>query len=323
MKNLILISIICFILSNDSFAQTNLDSNAIYINATQLLINDILLNQKFASKEFKKIIDARKLYIGPEIFHKLDSVYTKLDTSNFYVTTKLIRRFDILAKNKTVNDSDERFYASCRFYLYLHRSMGELLDDLMDKDLVKKEMLKKANPDAVYYKFLQQIKPKENSTIIDIGSGSGLLPLLLSKLDMPLNIYINELDITSFNIILNYIEPKSNGTTIKAIEGKKKSTNCENIEADVITAVNTVHHFKKKDKMMQSVKKSMNSNTRLLILENNKFRIGDATNAERERQCKLAMSDDELTQVFVKNNFKINEKKALSQHGLTLYELGI
>ncbi|HRI32986.1 MAG TPA: hypothetical protein PLD02_04485, partial [Saprospiraceae bacterium] len=57
------------------------------------------------------------------------------------------------------------------------------------------------------------------------------------------------------------------GTIYKSWKGSSTSTGMEDSTFDKIIIRNTFHHFRKKDKMLQSIMKSMNDETELIILE--------------------------------------------------------
>lgn len=110
---------------------------------------------------------------------------------------------------------------------------------------------------------------KENESIAEIGAGTGLFSLLIYLNDSNNKIFVNEID----ENFLRYFQRELlkghvdfNQSEINLIIGDKKNTNLPE-PVDKIIIRNTFHHFKKKKKMIRSIKSSLKLDGTLFIQE--------------------------------------------------------
>ncbi len=147
----------------------------------------------------------------------------------------------------------------------------QILFDLCQLDLLKKVSPYNINPGQNISDEIAFLSLKPGDKIAEIGAGSGAMSLLIASIPIPIDIYINELDrevterIEQKSLFIKSLCAQSN---IKVVWGSDKSTRLEEGQIDVIFMRNSFHHFKRKKKMLQSIKHSLAPDGRVVLTEN-------------------------------------------------------
>jgi len=153
------------------------------------------------------------------------------------------------------------------------------------------------------YKELDFYNLQEEDIIVDIGAGFGTLGALLLKANFTDYIYMTETNSLKRAVMKRINKAYfTNGPALKIVKGKKKSVNIK-VKADKIIVRNSFHHFKKKEKMLKSIKSIMDAGTELLIYE----RIITAEDPN-PTGCKLYMDHDLILQYFEDAGFSLKEE---------------
>jgi len=181
-------------------------------------------------------------------------------------------------------------------------------------ELYKLGILKSKYPfvidsDALFYQELLTYKIKKSEKIAEIGAGTGMFGLSAKLLFEDLEWTFNEIDNSSIKLIENLlpkhkeiISPKG----LSVIKGKKNSTNLEGKVYDKIIIRQTLHHFKKMDEMLASIKKSMDKNTELYLFETYR----DDFENEEDMHCDALMFKKDILKAMTRNGLQlISESK--------------
>lgn len=183
----------------------------------------------------------------------------------------------------------------------------ELLDLILE-DILKPTYPYVLNANTEMYKEIEFYKINNNDKIGEIGAGNGTFSIILGMLNKELNISINEL---SYSFI-KYIEQKVSknnvlfqGDKISIIKGEKKTTNFEGGKYDKIIIRNSFHHFSNKDKMLESIRRSLKPNGRLYLNEPIKELDPE------EKICKDLLTKEKLINEIERNGFDIEKQEQL------------
>jgi len=182
---------------------------------------------------------------------------------------------------------------------------SELLE-LIHLGLLKATFPFKIDPKTDLLEELKTYNLKDGEKIGEIGCGSGTFAMLLHQIQPNSQLYLNEINRSFFsyiNLVLAENENFYQKKNISLIKGKKKNTKLEGYNLDKIIIRKTFHHFSKKDKMLDSIKKSLKPNGELYIME---YPI--ELNQNNEDACKISMRRNDIIGSIVNNGFVlINE----------------
>lgn len=107
----------------------------------------------------------------------------------------------------------------------------------------------------------------KTDTVCEIGAGQGIFSLLLHFSNPAQKIYVNDFDQALVNFVNKYVSVFAiNRNNFIPVKGGKTKTNLPE-KVDKIILRNTFHHFSKKNKMMKSIKSSLNSDGEVIIME--------------------------------------------------------
>ena len=152
----------------------------------------------------------------------------------------------------------------------------------------------------------------------EIGSGSGAFSLLLNRIHPNMNLYINEMDksfLKYIKIVLDRNVEMFTKSNIFLIKGNKKGTNLEGKQLDKIIIRNSFHHFSKKTKMLESIKKSLKPGGALYVKES-------VLELDKDQDiCKYAMRKRELIKIIESNGFRLIQEIELSEQVLLKFEI--
>lgn len=196
-------------------------------------------------------------------------------------------------------------------------SMFEVLQ-LIHIGILKNEYPFVINRKTNFFKELDSYQIEEQDVVLEIGAGSGMFGLMLKLIHPDISIYLNELSVLKFLLIEEIIEAHSHKIStheLFPIKGKKKSTALETHIADKIIIRHTLHHFKKMEEMLNSIKQSMNSDSSLFIKESTSDLHG------YEGDCKHKMTKNEILDLMSLHGFEL--KELIDLEGSFLFEYGL
>ena len=156
-----------------------------------------------------------------------------------------------------------------------------------------------------------------NSTKIgELGSGLGQFSLLVHMGNPELEIYVNEIDEEFLKYqkdVIDNNENVFNASKFYFVEGNKKSTGLEGLMLDVIVVRNSFHHFSKREKMINSIRRSLRKNGKLYILESvPEYDIN-------ANICSKAISINELRMLWLNHDLKLVQETKIGEK--VLFEL--
>jgi len=166
------------------------------------------------------------------------------------------------------------------------------------------------NPEAYIFTELAFYDIKPDDILGDIGAGNGVFSLIVNRISPDTKIYINEID----SHFLKYTDLKiSRGAhlfkreNITLTKGKKKSTELEGKKLNKVIARVTVHHFKKKNEMMQSIKATLSKDGFLFLYEVTKDLVQDGYG------CSKLMTREEIEKLVKDNGFVMLDTQILEK----------
>lgn len=163
-----------------------------------------------------------------------------------------------------------------------------------------------------FYDFQQSEK------IGEVGAGDGTFSLTTGILYKGLELYVNDLGV--FNIvylrkIFNDYNTFVDSEKMNVVNGNKRSTNFEANTLDKIIIRNSFHHFKKKKKMLNSIKASLKDSGELYLYEP----FNGLT--DHDEQCRKIMLQDKCIRIIEDNGFKLEEAEQLDTRMLLRFPI--
>lgn len=150
------------------------------------------------------------------------------------------------------------------------------------------------------FKELRFYDISESEKIAEIGAGKGEFSLLMFMTGRRNTIFINEIQ----PYVLEYVALQlskgtlqHNGSTINIVKGSAKETNIPE-QVDKMILRSSLHHFRKMDEMLQSIRRGLKEEGILYIHEYPK-------KADGTRKCRKSMSEEEIRSAVGNNGFKI------------------
>lgn len=291
----------------------------VYKVAVSKLVNEIYILKLRNLKEIRDIIDEN------------EKTYLLNEKNDLLTYNDLLR--DSIFSNKTRKNYIKEVYSkyisdrvSARLAtdkaLAINR-LNEILKSLVYLKAISKDSLTTINENGYYYNMLDEMKLKNNDHVADIGAGSGYLMFTLYFTDLSLILYYNEIDEEEIqfaeDVFSNHFK-KSGRSSINFVKGTESSTRLEKVKFHKIFMINTLHHFDREFEMLKSVKKSMDLNSRLFILENPKGSIQDQSSPDRD--CKRALPERDMRMVIKNNELTILEEYKIFKK-LLFWKVGI
>lgn len=154
-------------------------------------------------------------------------------------------------------------------------------------------------------KYIEFFDISSNETIADIGTGQGIIPILLNLLRYDLKIYATEIKpylIAYLDTVLKESFP--NQQSIVPILSTEKELNLPE-PVDKIILTNTFHHFKYKEVMFDAMKKALREDGEIFVIE------GIKRTRPKKMDCKKQMLKAEVIQEFNEAGFKLLEEKQI------------
>lgn len=115
---------------------------------------------------------------------------------------------------------------------------------------------------------------KRDEIVGDVGTGMGIIPRILGRVGI--HTYANEIGVIGLGLPIgypNYLKrlkeslPDSLAQRLEVVKGSKKSTNFPEGVCDVILIRNSFHHFTHPEDMISSVKESLRTGGRVLVVD--------------------------------------------------------
>jgi len=192
---------------------------------------------------------------------------------------------------------------------------GEIIH-LIQIGILESDYPFKLNQKAEIFKELEFYEINSQDRLADIGAGNGQFSFLLHHIYPDATLFITESSYLFHKYIEVQVEKSSHFFDTKNIEivfGKKKNCRIEDKKVDKIVIRNSLHHFSRKDEMLQSIKLSLTDNGILFIKE-----------ATREMDkdkdiCEKAMHKANIEDVLKKNGFVLVGQMDLSEETVFKY----
>lgn len=152
---------------------------------------------------------------------------------------------------------------------------------------------------------------KSNSTILEIGGGYRDVAMDMFNQYRGIQFYESEIDQSAVKLMVEFYQNKpyldEKGNTFYAVNSSEKSTQLEGKKFDYIIIVSTFHHFRFPDEMLESIKKSCHTDTRVMVYEEFKPSFNPFV-----RYCKDVMEKEDVLALFKKHGFELKEEKKTS-----------
>ncbi len=141
---------------------------------------------------------------------------------------------------------------------------------------------------------------KEGDEIGEIGFGYGYTLYLMGlQYGLDFKVYANEIDkwkLNKFKEKINNYYPADIAAKYVFVRGKSTSTSMEGLSLDIIILQNTLHHLNQKSEMLKSIRKSLNDDGRLIIIE-------EYRRNEVQDRCHLLMTQNDLNSLMTSCGF--------------------
>lgn len=155
---------------------------------------------------------------------------------------------------------------------------------------------------AIFFEF-SQYGLHDSMRIGEIGAGSGIISQVIGASYQHLEIYVNELEPK----LVGYIEEKLQQTgcirpsnRMVVVQGEKSSTKLEGKNLDLILIRDSFHHFSKKEKMLNSIAKSLHPAGRVVVVEP----VLDAVSPD-SLHCSKLMKKPDILKAFRNAGFEL------------------
>jgi len=189
---------------------------------------------------------------------------------------------DTLVERKLKNDSIiiiffKRNYVSSKSLLDFTLKYKEVIDHQDWYYGIKSIKLRQNFKRSICWsnrKELRKYNLENGDKILEIGSGNISFAKTIGRKIKNAKIYLNDIDTENLNNLYLYLQldekeikkySRKRNNEYFLIEGSEISTGVENIVFDKIIIRNTFHCFSEKKMMLESIKKSMDNNTILII----------------------------------------------------------
>jgi len=269
---------------------------------------------------------------NPDAVHELKSLLNKWENLETTKSEREKMTFNILISSQINKNSSKIIKKQALKYMpesaisnNLSKSDIEIicknseLLDLIHLGLLMPNYPFSINSNSSIFDELLIYNIKANDKIGDIGCGTGMIGVLLNKIEPKSQIYLNELNAAFLKYIslrISNDEINYDSKNFSLVKGTKKSTNFEELELDKIILRNTFHHVKKKVHILNSIKRSLGENGELFILESVKEFDTD------NDICKDAMnSKNSLAKIITENGFDLIEEHKLGERVLLKFQI--
>lgn len=228
------------------------------------------------------------VFIGGSIDAQADST-----TTAKYIKAITNYRDEILCRGKLRTEQTEEF---------IMQSVADVTD-LIYLGVVNKNYPYIISTQKYLLKELKFLEVKDGESIADVGAGNGGMGIILSIMYDSLDLMLTEIDKQkAFELNEKVLRTKSikPSNKITVYKSSKKSTHLEGLNLDKIVLRRTLHHFRHKGKMLESIKRSMKRDGELIILE--------VARHKTYYNCSQAMTIKKIKKTLNKNGFELVEE---------------
>lgn len=159
------------------------------------------------------------------------------------------------------------------------------------------------------YEFRKRIKQlgiKDGETLLEIGASNVQFLAGLNKFRRGLTVYANEIDTNKLKRVAYQLEYsphfQSKKNTFHPILGTPGSTSMEGIIVDKILMKSTFHHFDQPREMLQSIRRSMDDRTEVVLYEGYREKC-------QERCCPRLLTRAEIMDLFSEMGYRLKSEK--------------
>jgi len=142
--------------------------------------------------------------------------------------------------------------------------------------------------------WLEFCELEDAKTIIEIGAGTGIFSHLITIAYPNSELIINEIN---QDLLTHISEKLGELENVSFVKGSKTKTQIKK-QADKIIITNSLHHFKKKDKMLKSIKENLKPNGELILIETLKENNSNYG-------CDLKMDKESLLNLLKTNDYQL------------------
>lgn len=180
---------------------------------------------------------------------------------------------------------------------------------LVDMGFIEKNYPYKLKPNEDFWEEIQLYGIKDGMTLVDIGTGTGFFPFLISLTGVKGEFYLTEIQPELIYLLNQKLENvyaahlAENKMHIKVIEGSERNAMLGNVRADKIFMRETFHHFTFKKEMIQSLKRNLKPGGMIYVVEAVKELVTDTKEA-----CKKIIFKHQIITEFEKNGYTLEEE---------------
>lgn len=155
-------------------------------------------------------------------------------------------------------------------------------------------------------KLIRRLGVKNGETVLEIGGSNVHFLSGLNKFRSGLTVYANEIDTSKLKRVLyqlNYSPHfESEKNAFHPILGASTSTGLEGVVVDKVLMKNTFHHFGQPTEMLQSIRRSMDEHTEVVLYEKYREKC-------EERCCPSLLTRAEIMDLFSRAGFRLKSEK--------------
>jgi len=197
------------------------------------------------------------------------------------------------------------------------QTQGDLID-LFGEGVLDTQYPFKIKASASTLQEMASMNIQEGDRIAEIGAGTGTFSFILALAYPRLELSLNELNPFSTNYYQDKFQRNQalfDGVQYQFVQGQIDDTQLEYQTFDKIIIRNSFHHFPKPKQMLQSIKKSMHSETQLFITER------PASLENRTEFCRKLMYSSKLKRLVKKSGMQLIQEEKVGKYILYGFKL--
>lgn len=240
-----------------------------------------------------------------------------VDVSRFPLRTSYHEKRTNIASYFTSRKWQRRVHKKCLYFIDAYERLNAKVLTLEALRIVDQEG-NYLDPDYSYFiSELEFYDLHDGLRLGEIGAGQNarFSRLILQIFDFE-QLFVNELGDYNFSTLKKHFKDYISKGKMKLVNGRKKSTKLEDKELDKVIIRNAYHHFKKEDKMLQSIKKALKPDG-ILYLSEPVFYLRD----DPEKGCIYAISRDEIIEELTRNGFSLKKEREAGNYLLMKFML--
>lgn len=147
---------------------------------------------------------------------------------------------------------------------------------------------------------------EDETTLVDVGTGIGHFPLIIAMTGYKGTIYMTEIDSQQITFLKKKLHDFDLGdlkSKLVIIHGKHKNVALGDIKADKIFFRDTFHHLRHKKDILQSLKKHLEEDGNIYVLESVKDLVTDKKTA-----CRKVIYKDQILSEFKNSGFILDKE---------------